>query len=71
MPNDNLICLQEQLQSQQFLLRYHCSLLKVYFLPFRRALTPPGLGRDDWKIIRALSEVFVHFYIFFLYPKGG
>merc|ERR1719378_162718 len=23
----------------------------------RRALTPPGLGRDDWKIVRALSEI--------------
>jgi len=23
----------------------------------KRALTPPGLGRDDWKIIRALSEI--------------
>lgn len=23
----------------------------------KRALTPPGLARDDWKIIRALSEV--------------
>jgi len=23
----------------------------------RRALTPPGLGRDDWKIIRAISEI--------------
>jgi NADH dehydrogenase (ubiquinone) Fe-S protein 1 len=22
----------------------------------RRAVTPPGLGRDDWKIVRALSE---------------
>ena len=25
---------------------------------FRRAVTPPGLARDDWKIIRALSEVY-------------
>lgn len=23
------------------------------------AVTPPGLAREDWKIIRALSEVFV------------
>ena len=23
----------------------------------RRAVTPPGLAREDWKIIRALSEV--------------
>lgn len=25
----------------------------------RVAVTPPGLAREDWKIIRALSEVFV------------
>jgi anaerobic selenocysteine-containing dehydrogenase len=25
----------------------------------RRAVSPPGLARDDWKIIRALSEVCV------------
>lgn len=23
----------------------------------RTAVTPPGLARDDWKVIRALSEV--------------
>jgi len=26
----------------------------------KRALTPPGLARDDWKIIRALSEISGH-----------
>lgn len=26
----------------------------------RLALTPPGMAREDWKIIRALSEVFVY-----------
>lgn len=29
---------------------------------FRRALTPPGMARDDWKIIRALSEVACLFF---------
>ncbi len=28
------------------------------------AITPPGLAREDWKIIRALSEVFIFNYIF-------
>jgi NADH dehydrogenase (ubiquinone) Fe-S protein 1 len=27
------------------------------------AVTPPGLAREDWKIIRALSEVYVTFLI--------
>ena len=27
------------------------------FLPPRVAVTPPGMAREDWKIIRALSEV--------------
>jgi NADH dehydrogenase (ubiquinone) Fe-S protein 1 len=27
------------------------------------AVTPPGLARDDWKIIRALSEVYITFLI--------
>lgn len=26
----------------------------------RVAVTPPGMAREDWKIIRALSEVSVH-----------
>jgi NADH dehydrogenase/NADH:ubiquinone oxidoreductase subunit G len=25
------------------------------------AVTPPGLAREDWKIIRALSEVYIMF----------
>ena len=25
----------------------------------RQAVTPPGLARQDWKIIRALSEVYI------------
>jgi NADH dehydrogenase (ubiquinone) Fe-S protein 1 len=27
------------------------------------AVTPPGLAREDWKIIRALSEVYLTFLI--------
>lgn len=27
------------------------------------AVTPPGLAREDWKIIRALSEVCTQFFI--------
>jgi len=27
------------------------------------AVTPPGLAREDWKIIRALSEVYITFCI--------
>lgn len=26
------------------------------------AITPPGLAREDWKIIRALSEVIIEFF---------
>lgn len=26
----------------------------------RVAVTPPGMARDDWKILRAISEVCVH-----------
>lgn len=29
----------------------------------RQAATPPGLAREDWKIIRALSEVHVPYII--------
>ena len=29
------------------------------------ALTPPGMARVDWKIIRAISEVSIYFFPFF------
>ena len=29
----------------------------------RAAITPPGFAREDWKIIRALSEVLVHSFV--------
>jgi NADH dehydrogenase/NADH:ubiquinone oxidoreductase 75 kD subunit (chain G) len=32
------------------------------------AVTPPGLAREDWKIIRALSEVYITFCIFGCLP---
>jgi len=31
------------------------------------AVTPPGKAREDWKIIRALAEVWI--WIFFLFQK--
>ena len=38
------------------------------FLPPRVAVTPPGMAREDWKIIRALSEVHsMELYIHILY----
>ena len=30
----------------------------------RQAATPPGLAREDWKIVRALSEVSASTYCF-------
>jgi len=30
------------------------------------AVTPPGMAREDWKIIRALSEVCRQLYVIFL-----
>lgn len=29
----------------------------------RVAVTPPGIAREDWKILRAISEVCVHAYM--------
>lgn len=31
----------------------------------RLAVSPPGLARSDWKIIRALSEVNINIFFFF------
>ena len=45
------------------------SSLYLFFTFFvrRRAVNPPVLARDDWKIVRALSEViYMHVYIIFL-----
>ena len=45
------------------------SSLYLFFTFFvrRRAVNPPALARDDWKIVRALSEViYMHVYIIFL-----
>ena len=32
----------------------------------RVAVTPPGMAREDWKILRALSEVsiYLHMYMY-------
>lgn len=36
----------------------------------RVAVTPPGMARDDWKIIRAISEVHVWcFSLYWVYRK--
>jgi hypothetical protein len=48
--------------SSDFLCRFN-----VIFLFERRAVSPPGLARDDWKIIRALSEVRRHFFLRFVF----
>ena len=48
--------------SSDFLCRFN-----VIFLFQRRAVSPPGLARDDWKIIRALSEVRRHFFLRFVF----
>lgn len=37
-----------------------CVCLGVHVLCCRVAVTPPGMAREDWKILRALSEVHVH-----------
>ena len=29
----------------------------MYVYLYRVAVTPPGMAREDWKIVRALSEV--------------